>query len=162
MHLIALLGLFTDRKDRFRYHFIYFNKWNPYPFIRTWSLKMSPHFPGGASPYRPLYGSTPRDLKPFQFYMTLICFISVCHPYTVYLKWSSGNLDEMISNKRNNVCGLMFFSSGRRRVVWPVFGGFHWQKGCKRVLYPCKNRQSYDWFKILANSYPTSQAPIQP
>ena len=102
-------------------------------------------------PVQVIIGSTPRDLKPFQFYMTLICFISVCHLYPVYLTGSSGNLDEMISNKRNNVCGLMCFSSGRRLVVWLVFGGFHWQKGYKRVPYPCKNRQSYDCFKILAN-----------
>ena len=75
-------------------------------------------------PVQVIIGSTPcRDLKSFQFYMTLICFISVCHLYPVYLTGSSGNLDEMISNKRNNVCGLMCFSSGRRLVVWLVFGG---------------------------------------
>ena len=36
-------------------------------------------------PVQVIIGSTPRDLKPFQFYMTLICFISVCHLYPVYL-----------------------------------------------------------------------------
>ena len=33
MHLFALSGLLTNRKDRFSYPFIYFNNWNPYPFI---------------------------------------------------------------------------------------------------------------------------------
>ena len=31
MHLLALLGLFTDRNDRLSHHFIQFNKWNPRP-----------------------------------------------------------------------------------------------------------------------------------
>ena len=33
MNQLALLGLFTDQNDRFLYPLIYFNKWNPYPFI---------------------------------------------------------------------------------------------------------------------------------
>ena len=32
-HLLALLGLSTDRQDKFPYSFIYFNKWDPFPFI---------------------------------------------------------------------------------------------------------------------------------
>ena len=32
-HLLALLGLSTDRQDKFPYPFIYFNKWDPFPFI---------------------------------------------------------------------------------------------------------------------------------
>ena len=32
LHLLALLGLFTDRNDRFPYPFIYFNKWFPHSF----------------------------------------------------------------------------------------------------------------------------------
>ena len=150
MHLVPLLGLLKDRNDTFPYHFIYFNKWNPYLSYGPKAWKSNP-LSWRSLPVQVIIGSTPRDLKPFQFYMTLICFISVCHLYPVYLTGSSGNLDEMISNKRNNVCGLMCFSSGRRLVVWLVFGGFHWQKGYKRVPYPCKNRQSYDCFKIFAN-----------
>ena len=33
MHLLALMGHFADRIDRFPHPFIYFNKKNPYPFI---------------------------------------------------------------------------------------------------------------------------------
>ena len=32
-HLLALLGLSTDRHDKFPYPFIFFNKWDPFPFI---------------------------------------------------------------------------------------------------------------------------------
>ena len=33
MNQLALSGLSTDQNDRFLYPLIYFNKWNPYPFI---------------------------------------------------------------------------------------------------------------------------------
>ena len=67
MHLLALLDpLFTDRNDRSPYPFIYFNKWNPYPFISlTWSLRKVP-ISGGASPYRPLQGVPPLGIKSQQ------------------------------------------------------------------------------------------------
>ena len=43
MHLWALLGLFTDRNWQIsRYPFLYFNKWNFYPFIYLTPVKDSP------------------------------------------------------------------------------------------------------------------------
>ena len=60
MHLFAILGLFTDRIDRFSSQpFIYFNKWNPY---HTIYLKPEKGTPFGLSlpvPCRPLYGVSP-------------------------------------------------------------------------------------------------------
>ena len=56
MHLSALLGVFTDRSDSFPYPFIYFNKWNSYPFLYLKPEKGSP-FP--ESPRIGLYREYP-------------------------------------------------------------------------------------------------------
>ena len=33
MHLLALLGLFTDQDDKISHPFINVTQWNPYPFL---------------------------------------------------------------------------------------------------------------------------------
>ena len=43
MRLLALLGPFTDRNDRFFYPFICFKQWNPYPFfIKRYHFRAEP------------------------------------------------------------------------------------------------------------------------
>ena len=42
IHLLALLGPFTDPNDRFPYPSIYFNKWNPWPFHIPEAWKRNP------------------------------------------------------------------------------------------------------------------------
>ena len=60
MHLLVILGLFTDRNDRFSYRFIYVNKGNPNPFIYLRAEKDTPfgriqgEGAGGAHPPPPL------------------------------------------------------------------------------------------------------------
>ena len=51
MHLLALLGLFTDRNDSFHYPFIYFKTSEIPTLSYIWSLKKVP-LSGRASPYR--------------------------------------------------------------------------------------------------------------
>ena len=48
LHLLALLGSFTDLNDRFPYPSIYFNQWNPYPFTYLKPEKGTPF--GGSLP----------------------------------------------------------------------------------------------------------------
>ena len=64
MHLLALLGLFTDYHDRFPYPFMYFNKWNYFPFIYQ-KLKKVPLF-GRGSLYRPLWLAPTQYRQYFQ------------------------------------------------------------------------------------------------
>jgi len=52
LHLLGLLGLYTDRDNRFPHPFKHFNKLNPYPFMYLMPEKDTPS--DGASPRRPL------------------------------------------------------------------------------------------------------------
>ena len=56
-YLLALLRPFTDPNDRFSYPFIYFNWWNPYPFIYLKPEKDTPL--GGSLPVLAIVGSIP-------------------------------------------------------------------------------------------------------
>ena len=51
MHLLALLGLLTDRNERFPYLFIYFNQGNHYSLSYTANLQKVP-LSRGASLYK--------------------------------------------------------------------------------------------------------------
>ena len=53
MHLLALLGLFTDQNERFSYPFIFFSQWNPYPFKNLKLEKLLVPLLGGAPLHRP-------------------------------------------------------------------------------------------------------------
>ena len=59
MHLLALLGLFTDRNDIFPHPFIYLTS-ETHTLSYTWSLKKLPLL-GGATLYRPLYRVLPSN-----------------------------------------------------------------------------------------------------
>ena len=58
MHLLALLGLLTDRNDRFPYLLIYFNQGNHYSLSYTANLQKVP-LSRGASLYKPWWGVPP-------------------------------------------------------------------------------------------------------
>ena len=60
MYLLALLGHFTDRNDRFPYSFIFCNWWNPCPFIQLNPEKGTPF--GGEPTVLVIAGSTPSPL----------------------------------------------------------------------------------------------------
>ena len=65
MYLLALLGLFTGRNDRFSYPFMYFNL-SPNPFITPWSLKKVPLL---RLPVWAIIGSTPPPLPRQQYFI---------------------------------------------------------------------------------------------
>ena len=55
--MLALLGPFTDPNDRFPNPFIYFNWWNPYPFIYLKPEKDTPF--GRSLQVQAIIGNTP-------------------------------------------------------------------------------------------------------
>ena len=75
MCLLAISGPFTDRtilNDKFPYLFIYFNWWNPFPFLSFLHLK--PENGTVAFPFSPLSGPPhpPHRAVPFVVCMSLV------------------------------------------------------------------------------------------
>ena len=62
MRLLVLLGLFTDQNDGIPYPFMYFNQWNPHPFIYLKPRKGTPF--GQSLPIWAIIGSIPPPPPP--------------------------------------------------------------------------------------------------
>ena len=84
MHLLAFLGLFTERKDTFYHPLKHINWWNAFPFINPGNVKKLT-LSGVTSSYRPLWGAPPnKHAATVKLNYLCFCFFTL---YTIsYLK----------------------------------------------------------------------------
>ena len=88
IHLLARLGPFTDANDRFLYHFLYFNKWNPYTLIYLKLLRIGHQ--GECPPPPEFLGLSPQDGPFFEQSKLLIT------RFVLFLKWEQYSLKTIL------------------------------------------------------------------
>ena len=78
------LGHFTDRNERFRYRFIHFNQWNPYPFIYLSPEKGTPF--GRSLPVNSIIGREYHLGQPVKLFDFMYCsFIDGIKPLLCFI-----------------------------------------------------------------------------